>query len=141
MNVQPYLSFEGRCEEAIEFYRKALGAEVVQLLRFKDAPPQAGMTVTPGTENKVMHCALRIGEATVMASDGRCGGSTSFQGTTLTLSLSSDAEAEHAYKALVDGGKAFMPLAKTFFASSFGMINDRFGVPWMILVPQEPPRK
>ncbi|MFI5014529.1 MAG: VOC family protein [Hyphomicrobiales bacterium] len=135
MQVQPYLFFDGRCEEAIEFYRKALGAEVQMLMRFKESPEpaQPGM-VPPGSENKVMHASLRIGDATVMASDGRCQGKPSFQGFSLSLSPASEAEAGRLFAALADGGQAQMPLTKTFFAKSFGMVADRFGVSWMIIV-------
>jgi len=132
MKIQPYLNFDGRCDEAIEFYRKALGAEVQTLMRFKDAPDPA--MISPGAENKVMHASLRIGDSTVMMSDGRCTGQSKFQGITLSLQPSSDAEAERLFAALGDGGQVQMPLAKTFFSSCFGMAADRFGVSWMIVV-------
>jgi len=143
MQVQPYLFFDGRCEEAIEFYRRTLGAEVTMLMRFKDSPepPTPGM-VPPGAENKVMHASLRIGDTTVMASDGRCQGKPSFQGFSLSLSVPDDAEAERRFAVLADGGQVQMPLAKTFFASRFGMVADRFGVSWMIIAaPAEPRNK
>jgi PhnB protein len=135
MLVQPYLFFDGRCEEAIEFYRKTLGAEVTMLMRFKDSPQphQPGM-IPPGAENKVMHANLRIGDATVMASDGRCQGNPSFQGFSLSLTASNDTEADQWFAALGDGGKVQMPLTKTFFSSRFGMVADRFGMSWMIIV-------
>jgi PhnB protein len=135
MQVQPYLFFDGRCEEAIEFYRKALGAEVTMLMRFKDSPEpaQPGM-VPPGAENKVMHASIRIGDSTVLASDGRCLGKPSFQGFALSLTAASDAEADRLFAALGEGGQVQMPLAKTFFSSRFGMVADRFGVSWMIYV-------
>jgi PhnB protein len=135
MQVQPYLFFEGRCEEAIEFYRKALGAEVTMLLRFKDSPEphQPGM-IPPGAENKVMHANLRIGDSTVLASDGHCAGQPNFQGFFLSLTARNDAEAQRLFAALADGGQVRMPLGKTFFSSSFGMVADRFGVGWMIYV-------
>ena len=137
MKVEPYLNFDGRCDEAIEFYKKALGAEVTMLMRFKDSPvpPPPGMSV-PGSENKVMHSSLRIGDSTVMASDGRCQGHGKFDGTSLTISVATDADAERIFGALSDGGKICMPLAKTFYSSRFGMVNDRFGVPWMVIVAQ-----
>ncbi len=135
MNVNPYLSFEGRCEEAIEFYKSAIGAEVNTLMRFKDMPKSSSEKgPTPGTENKVMHAALRIGDTTVFASDGRCTGEAKFSGMTLSLSPSNDAQAAKIFSALANGGKISMPLGKTFFASSFGMVTDRFGVPWMVVV-------
>jgi len=133
--LQSYLFFDGRCEEAIEFYRSALGAEVDMLMRFKDnpEPPQPGMCA-PGSDNKVMHASFRIGETSVMASDGRCMGKPAFQGFCLSLAAATDAEADRLFAALADGGQVQMPLAKTFFSSRFGMLADRFGVSWMILV-------
>ncbi len=132
MQVQPYLMFEGRCEEAVEFYRKALGAEVTRLMRFKESPDP--YKCSPGTENKVMHMSFRIGDTTLLASDGRCTGQPNFQGFSLTLTVPDDAEAERLFASLSDGGQVQMPLAKTFFSSRFGMVADRFGVPWMIVV-------
>jgi PhnB protein len=131
MQVQPYLNFDGRCEEAIEFYRAALGAEVTMLMRFKDAPPDPRMTAPP---DKVMHANLRIGESTVLASDGRCQGRPNFQGVSLSLTVANEAEAERRFAALSDGGQVQMPLTKTFFSPRFGMLADRFGVSWMIYV-------
>jgi PhnB protein len=137
MLVQSYLFFDGRCEEALEFYRKKLGAEVTMLMRFKDSPePQQPGMVPPGSENKVMHASFRIGETTLMASDGRCLGKPNFQGFALSLTVANDAEAEHTFAALGDGGQVQMPLTKTFFSSRFGMVADRFGVSWMVLVKQ-----
>jgi len=136
MQIQPYLFFDGRCEEAIEFYRRALGAEVTMLMRYKESPepPPPGM-VPPGSENKVMHASLRIGAATLMASDGNCAGRPSFQGFSLSLDARDEAEAERLFGALADGGQVQMPLAKTFFSPRFGMVADRFGVSWMVIVP------
>ena len=130
--VQPYLFFEGRCEEALAFYRGALGAEVTMLMRFKESP-DPGM-VAPGTGDNVMHASFRIGDTTVMASDGRCLGQPSFQGFSLSLTVSDDAKAERVFAALGDGGQVQMPLTKTFFSSRFGMVADRFGVSWMVYV-------
>jgi len=134
MLVQPYLFLDGRCEEAIEFYRKALGAEVDMLMRFKDSPtpPQPGM-VPPGSENKVMHASLRIGDSMIMASDGRCLGKANFQGFSLSLTVADVSEAERKFALLADGGQVSMPLAKTFYSPSFGMLTDRFGMPWMVM--------
>jgi PhnB protein len=133
MLVQPYLFFDGRCEEAIEFYHSKLGAEVEMLMRFKESPEPAQNP--PGSEDKVMHASFRVGETTVMASDGRCMGQPSFQGFALSLTPANDAEAERLFNALSEGGQVQMPLSKTFFASSFGMLADRFGVSWMVYVP------
>ena len=130
--VQPYLFFEGRCEEALGFYRGALGAEVTMLMRFKESP-DPGM-VAPGTGDKVMHASFRIGDTTVLASDGRCHGAPSFQGFALSLTVPNEAEAERLFGALGDGGQVQMPLTKTFFSPRFGMVADRFGVSWMVYV-------
>jgi PhnB protein len=133
MQVQPYLNFDGRCEEAIEFYRAALSAEVTMLTRFSDYPgPADPRMVAP--KDKVMHARIRIGETEVMASDGRCGGQPKFQGVSLSLTVSHDSEAQRLFAALADGGQVQMPLAKTFFSTQFGMLADRFGVSWMIYV-------
>jgi PhnB protein len=132
MQVEPYLFFEGRCEEALEFYRKVLGAEVTMLMRFKDSP-DPGMTL-PGAENKVMHASFRIGDSTVMASDGRCSGQPKVEGVSLSLTVPNEPDAERRFAALADGGQVQMPLAKTFFSPRFGMVADRFGVSWMIVV-------
>lgn len=138
MQVQPYLFFEGRCEEAIELYRSALGAEVTMLMRFRESPepPQPGM-VPPGYEDKVMHANLRIGDTTVMASDGRCTGKPGFEGFSLSISVPNEAEADRVFAALGDGGQVQMPLAKTFWSPRFGMLADRFGVSWMIITAPE----
>jgi PhnB protein len=135
MLVQPYLFFDGRCEEAVTFYRDALGAKVEMVMHYKDCPdtPPPGM-VPPGSENKVMHASFRIGETTVMASDGHCQGHPSFQGFSLSITVPSEAEADRAFGALAEGGKVSMPLGKTFFSPRFGMVTDRFGVGWMVIV-------
>ena len=135
MQVQPYLNFEGCCEEALEFYRGALGAEVMFMMRYKEMPetPQPGM-LPPGSENKIMHAALRIGESTVLASDGRCQGQPRVQGFSLSLTVADEAEAGRVFAALGGGGQVQMPLARTFFSPAFGMLTDRFGVSWMVYV-------
>jgi PhnB protein len=135
MLLQPYLFFDGRCEEAIEFYKKSLGAKVETMMRFKDSPEphQPGM-VPPGSDNKVMHAAFRVGDTTVMASDGRCQGKPSFQGFSLSITAPDAARADKLFAALADGGQVQMPLSKTFFSQRFGMVADRFGVSWMVIV-------
>lgn len=137
MQIQPYLFFEGRAEEAAEFYKSKLGAEVTMMMRNKDSPekPPPG-TLPPGSDNKVMHMSLKIGETTVLASDGSNKGKSNFQGFSLCLNVRDDAEAKRVFGALADGGQVQMPLTKTFFSSSFGMVADRFGVPWMVYVTQ-----
>ena len=135
MQVQPYLFFDGRCEEAIEFYRRALRAEVTMLMRFKESPePQPPGMIPPGSENKVMHASMRIGETTVNASDGECRGKPSFEGFSLSLEAANEAEADKLFAALSEGGQVQMPLGKTFFSPRFGMVADRFGVSWMVIV-------
>ena len=137
MQIQPYLFFEGRAEEAAEFYKSKLGAEVTMLMRNKDAPekPPPG-TLPPNSENKVMHMALKIGDTTVLASDGYSSGKPNFQGFSLSLTVRDEAEAKKVFAALAEGGQVKMPLAKTFFSPSFGMLADRFGVGWMVYVAQ-----
>jgi PhnB protein len=130
--VQPYLFFEGRCEEALNFYRTALGAEVTMLVRFKESPDPT--MCKAGTEDKVMHATFRIGETTLMASDGRCDEPMTFQGFSLSITVKTEAEADRFFNALANGGQVIMPLAKTFYSPRFGMTTDRFGVMWMIMV-------
>lgn len=133
MQIQPYLFFDGRCDEAISFYQAALGAEVTMLMRFKDGPDPS---MVQGAEDKVMHSSLRIGDTTVLASDGRCLGQPNFQGFALSLTAPDVAEAERLFAALGDGGEVRMPLAQTFFSPRFGMVADRFGVTWMVYVAE-----
>jgi PhnB protein len=132
MQVQPYLFFDGRCEEAVNFYRKAIGAEIQMLSRFGDAP-DPGMS-SPETANKIMHATLQIGDTILMASDGDCKGGASFQGFALSLSAADQSEADRLFNALSEGGKVQMPLQKTFWSPGFGMLADRFGVNWMVSV-------
>jgi PhnB protein len=132
MQVQPYLNFDGRCEEALEYYKSALGAEVTALMRCKEAP-DPGM-IKPGLEDKVLHSSFRVGDSTIMASDGYCRGTPEFRGFSLSLIVSDEADAQRLFASLGDGGEVQMPLAKTFFSPLFGMVADRFGVSWMILV-------
>jgi PhnB protein len=136
MQIQPYLFFDGRCEEAIDFYRKTLGAEVEMIMRFSESPePCPEGMVPPGSENKIMHASMRVGGATVMASDGHCAGKPSFQGFALSLDAKDENEAKRLFDALADGGQVQAPLSKTFFAKAFGMVADKFGVAWMVIVP------
>jgi PhnB protein len=134
--VQPYLFFEGRCDEAIEFYRKALGAEVTMLMRYKDNP-EPGASPPHGSGDKVMHASLRIGPTTVLVSDGMCRGKPRFDGVALALTVPDEAQADRFFTALADGGRVQAPLARTFFSPRFGMVTDRFGLLWMILT--QPP--
>jgi PhnB protein len=136
MQVQSYLFFDGRCEEALQFYSKQLGAKVEMLMRNKESPepPPPGMSA-PG--DKIMHAAFRIGETQILASDGMCSGKPKFDGFSLAITARDDADAKRMFNALADGGQVRMPLAKTFFASSFGMVADRYGVGWMVLAPKE----
>jgi PhnB protein len=133
MEIDPYLNFNGRADEAVEFYKRALGAKVNMLMRFKEAPPEARGGITPGSEEKIMHADLTVGKAHLLVSDGRCTGATKFEGIALSIKTSSDAETERVFTQLADRGKVTMPLTKTFFASSFGMVTDQFGVGWMVI--------
>ena len=135
MQVQPYVFFDGRCEEALEFYRRALGAEVTALIRFKDNPDtRQREPVAADSGDKVMHAAFRVGETQILASDGQCLGSPTSQGFGLSLTVPKDEEAERVFDALADGGQVRAPLTKTFFSSRFGMVADRFGVLSMVYV-------
>lgn len=135
MMIEPYLFFEGRCEEALEFYRQSLDAEITMLMRYRESPepPPPGM-LPPGNQDKIMHANMRIGEAVVMASDGMCSGKAEFRGFSLSLSAANENEARQLFTALAEKGEVRMPLTKTFFSSCFGMVTDQFGVSWMIIV-------
>ena len=128
--IEPYLFFDGRCDEALDFYKKALGAEVTMLMRFKESPDQSH--VRPGAGDKVMHASFRIGGTQVMASDGNNQGKPSFQGFALSLAVSTEGEADKRFAALAEGGQVQLPLTQTFFAPRFGMVTDRFGVGWTV---------
>jgi len=137
MQVQPYLFFDGRCEQALDFYQKTLGAKVEALMRFKESPnPEMN---PPDSGEKVMHACVRIGDTQVMASDGNCTGKPAFQGFSLSINAANPAEAEQRFNALAEGGQVQMPLNKTFFADRFGMVADRFGVSWMVIAGQKKP--
>jgi PhnB protein len=140
MQVQPYVFFDGRCEEAIEYYRDALDAKVDMLMRVKDAPepPPVEMKI-PG--NKVLHAALRIGDTQILASDGHASGKPKFEGFSLSISARDDAHAKRLFGALADGGKVTQPLMETFFASSFGMVTDKFGMHWMVIAAKAAPKE
>jgi PhnB protein len=133
MKVQAYLSFAGRCEEALEFYKKCVGAEVTGLIRWKDSP-DADMTPPPGFDDKVMNAAFRIGETQLMADDGMGATHAEFKGISLVIEVPNDAEAKRVFSALSEEGSVSMPLMKMFWTSSFGMLTDKFGVPWMVNV-------
>lgn len=138
MRVEPHLCFEGRCEEALEFYRRALGAEVQIMMRFRDMPgPSSAGGAPPGCENKVMHATIRIGDTKTMASDGNCTGKPDFKGIDLALQVRDLIAAERLFTALAEGGQVRIPLAKTFWSPGFAMVTDRFGVGWMINVESE----
>jgi PhnB protein len=132
MKIEPYLFFDGRCDEALEFYKSKLGAKLDMLMRYKESPDPSMCPANAG--EKVMHASLRIGDTLVMASDGMNTGKPSFQGFALSLTASDEAEAKRLFAALGEGGKVQMPLTKTFYSPAFGMVADRFGVPWMVIV-------
>ena len=132
--IQPYVFFDGKCEEAIEFYKRAVGAKVHMLMRYKDAPPEAQVNLVHGSGDKVMHATLQIGQSIVLVADGQCGGSPKFEGFALSLTVKTPAEVDQAFQALSEGGQVVMPAGETFFCKRFGMLNDKFGVMWMVLV-------
>jgi PhnB protein len=137
MDVNPYLMFNGRCEEAMEFYKSAVGASDAHMIRFSEAPPDAGGAGQRPPPDKIMHANFRIGGSTILASDGECGGTARFEGFSLSINAASDAEAKKIFDALARDGQVRMPLAKTFWTSSFGMLVDKFGVGWMVSVVHE----
>jgi PhnB protein len=131
MVVQPYLFFDGKCEEALEFYKKAVGANVTALMRFKDSPSQEHNP--PGSAEKVMHCNFSIGNSQIMASDGDCKDQMKSDGFALSITADNTDQAEKMFNGLKDGGHVTLPLTQTFFAKRFGMLKDKFGVHWMIM--------
>ena len=134
MRVQPYLTFEGRCEEALTFYQAALSAEILSMMRYKDSPlPEGTGARPPGSDEKIMHASLRIGDSVLMASDGRCSGAPEFKGVSLSLALPDPAQAIRIFAALAQGGEVLVPMTETFFAQRFGMVADRFGLSWLVL--------
>jgi PhnB protein len=133
MNVEPYLYFNGRCEEALNFYRDAIGANILTLMRFNESPEPCAEGMPQGYETKVMHALFTVGESKIMASDGMCSGDMKFEGVGLTLNADNDAEAERVFAALEKGGKVQMPITETFFATRFGMVADKFGVSWLVI--------
>lgn len=138
MNVQPYLSLDGRAQEAIDFYKEAIGAKVEMVMHFKDAPPEMQSQITPESRDKVMHACIKVGDTPVFLTDGGCNNKAIFSGVTLTLNADSDAQADKLFAALGKGGQVQMPLNETFFATRFGMLADKFGVAWMILKAKNP---
>jgi PhnB protein len=137
MQVQAYLNYGGRCEEALDFYKQRVGATVPAMMRMKESPDPA-MKAPPGLEEKIMHSEFRIGDTTLMATDGMGSEKPEFKGVTLALSAANDAETKRLFDALGDGGTVQMPLMKTFWTSSFGMLSDKFGVPWMVMTESAP---
>jgi len=134
MRVQPYLLFDGRCEEALNFYAGALGAEILSLMRFKDSPLPGDVDGRPpGSGDKIMNASFRIGDSLLMASDGHCGGNPEFKGVSLSITLPDAAEANRIFAALAQEGEVLMPMTETFFAQRFGMVADRFGLSWLVL--------
>lgn len=137
MQVQPYLFFDGRCEEALNFYREKLGAEVVMMMRFKEMPASEGYAIAPGSEEKILHATFRVGDSLIMASDGMNGGQPKYEGFSLSISVPDDAEAERIFALISEGGQVQMPIGPTFWTSRFGMAADKFGLGWMVNVEQK----
>jgi PhnB protein len=138
MNIQPYLSLDGRAQEAIDFYNEAVGAKVEMVMHFKDAPPEMQSQINPASRDKVMHACIKVGDTPVFLTDGNCNNKASFSGVTLTLNADSDVEAEKLFAALGKGGQVQMAMNETFFATRFGTRADKFGVSWMILKAKNP---
>ena len=136
--ITPYLFFGGRCEEALGFYKKALGAEVEMQMRFNESPdpPPPGM-LPAGFEKKIMHASFRVRGVPLMASDG-CGEESKLDGFRLALTVPNEADARRAFDALADGGSVQMPLTRTFWSPCYGMVTDRFGLGWMVMVAEAP---
>lgn len=137
MSIQPYLFFGGRCEEAVEFYQKAVGAELRMMMRFKEAPEKQP-DLPECFADKIMHASLQIGDSVLMASDGRCEGAQTFEGFSISITLPDEGEAERVFSALSEGGLVTMPLEKTFWSPKFGILQDKFGVGWMVSVMHKP---
>jgi PhnB protein len=138
MNIQPYLSLDGRAQEAIDFYKSAIGAKVEMVMHFKDAPPEMQSQISPESRDKVMHACIKVGDTPVFLTDGSCNNKASFSGVTLTLNADSDTEAEKLFAALGKGGQVQMAMNETFFATRFGTLADKFGVSWMVLKAKNP---
>ncbi|HEU5080977.1 MAG TPA: VOC family protein [Opitutaceae bacterium] len=138
LTLNAYLNFDGRCEEALNFYQKELGAKVTMLMRFKDSPEPADPSCGPIQPDKVMHCSFTIGESVIMASDCNAQGKVKFEGFSLAVAAPDEATVRKMFNALANGGQVCMPLDKTFFSPLFGVVSDKFGVSWMIMVqPQQ----
>ncbi len=134
--IEPYLFFGGRCEEALKFYQKAMGAKVTMLMRYTECPePPPPGRLPKGFEKKVMHAAFTVGQSLIMCSDG-CEKGQKYDGFSLSLTFSSAPAAKRAYTALGKGGKVIMPLGKTFWSPCFGMVTDKFGIHWMVTTGQ-----
>ena len=134
MIVQPYLNYDGRCEEAVEHYKKAVGAVVELMMRCKDAPLEPGQKISPGSDDKILHVSFRIGDSVLMASDGYNKGAAEFKGVALSITARDANEAKRIFDGLSSGGKATMPLQETFYSPCFGMLEDKFGMGWMVIV-------
>lgn len=139
-SLNSYLFFSGRCEEAIEFYKKGLGATLEFAMKFDESPsPPPPGTLQPGFEKKIMHAEIKIGDSRLMMSDG-CDDKSKFDGFRLVLTVTTETEAHKAFDALAAGGTVDMPLSKTFWSPCYGMVTDKFKVGWMVMVPGEPPK-
>jgi len=133
MNVQTYLFFDGRCEEAIEFYKAVFGADLLYSMRFREGPPNL---VTAENEEKIFHATMRFGETVINLSDDLKQERGSFGGFAILAHLDNDASAEEAFESLQEGGRVGMPIQEVFWASRYGIVTDRFGVTWKIQAGQ-----
>jgi len=138
MYVQPYVFFNGRCEEALNYYSEKLGAQVIFKMHFRDAPPDPNNPPRPELADKIMHANVQLGTTFWMASDGACDPAAgSFNGFSLSLTVEDSAIAEKSFNALADGGQVVMPFQKTFWSDGFGVVEDRFGLKWMVTLPPQ----
>jgi len=131
MQLNPYLTFNGNCEEAFNFYAKCLRGELALVQRFGDTPGCEGMPAS--YRDKIMHVRLQLGDQVLMASDNHPDHPfDGIKGCSIALSVDQADEADRIFNELAQGGVVVMPMQETFWAKRFGMVNDRFGVPWMI---------
>jgi len=131
MKMHTYLLFDANCAEAFHYYEYHLGAKITGLMTYSQAPNAPEMP--PEQAKAVLHARLELGDNVLMASDAAPGLFKTMEGTYLTLSVDSDAEAERIYAALADGGNAHTPIQETFFATRYAQLRDRFGILWMVI--------
>lgn len=134
--TKPYLYLSGQCDEALAFYQQHLGATISMLIRFNESPKPLPTDLPDGYEDKVMHCEFSVGDMSIMASDGCKESTGEFRGFSLTLTIADEAYARQAFQALSEGGEVNMPLSETFWSPLYGQVTDKFGISWMIMLPE-----